>query len=183
MRAIVCREQFLDLVARKALAHASLGEVGDHALRGFHTHIGPDKQVFEALEHGIVEHAARGLGPVTSDQTPQKAGARGGGGGRRGRGIIPKGGVRRLFDNRLKSFVDFGRGFEQPFLEFREKRHAPSMPVPRSLLRIGGGWKGGPAQISSAKWRMVRRMGLGAACPSPQIEASAMVWHSSSRSG
>src|SRR4029079_3764921 len=39
------------------------------------------------------------------------------------------------------------------------------------------------AAISWGKYLMTQRMGLGAACPSPQIDASAMTCESSSRSG
>ena len=39
------------------------------------------------------------------------------------------------------------------------------------------------AYISSLKCSMVRRIGLGAAWPKPQIEASDMAWHSSSSKG
>ena len=51
-----------------------------------------------------------------------------------------------VFDNRIQPLFDLRRGFEQPVLEFLEKRHAPlASAVPFHLMRLRAIWKAGTA--------------------------------------
>ena len=100
-------QQPLDLGDRELAAHPPLGEVCRDAQRGVDAHVGGDQQLFEALQHLVIEDAAR-LGHfrlAAAEDAAQKAGLLRLGAGTLGRGLDVE---RRLGDLRVLLLDRFG---------------------------------------------------------------------------
>ena len=104
------RKRLFQVSGGYPLAKAPFGDVGGDTQGGIHAHVRLDQQLFQAFQHGVIQHP---LVFVAPQQAAQKTGLFGGGCGL----------FRRACDQILEPRADLVGGAEHLVAQFLEERH------------------------------------------------------------